>query len=112
MGMYMNNEEIIALALEEGFFKAGIIDTKKIIVNPEFRKYCEENRCGNYGKNYSYPPSCPSLEEMSQRIRKYKNALTMQSRFEIYDLCTDLCNRSNKATNGRSKKPVNKLPTP
>lgn len=82
----MNKEEIVSLALEEGFYKASIIDTDKVIINPDFRKYCEENRCGNYGKNYSCPPSCPSVEEMSQRIRKYKNALTVQSRFEIYDL--------------------------
>ena len=78
--------EIINLALAEGFVKAKVINTDQIVFNPVFRIFCEENLCGQYGKNYSCPPDCGSPKEKEERILSHKNALVFESQFTIEDL--------------------------
>ena len=53
----MDINDIIDIALGEGFADAAIIDTGDIVFDASFRPYCEENLCGWYGANYSCPPS-------------------------------------------------------
>lgn len=81
----MTEEIIIQYALEEGFLSAAIIDTSEITFDPSFRPYCEENLCGQYGVNYTCPPTCGTPEEMKQRILKHKKALVLQTIWEISD---------------------------
>lgn len=81
----MKPDNIIAYALEEGFAAAEIVDTDQIIFDPSFRPYCEENLCGQYGANYSCPPSCGSPEAMKQKVLAHKNALVLQTIWEISD---------------------------
>ncbi|MGN0628603.1 MAG: DUF2284 domain-containing protein [Oscillospiraceae bacterium] len=75
----MNNEQLAAAALEEGFSNAAVIDTEKIVFNEAFRPYCAENLCGKYGANYSCPPDCGTPAEMEARVRAHKHALVLQS---------------------------------
>ena len=79
----MKTEEIIALAKKEGFQNASVISTDKIVFDAAFRPYCEENLCGQYGANYSCPPDCGTTEEMKARVLSYKNALVLQTTWEI-----------------------------
>ena len=44
--LHMTENEMIQLALEEGFAAAAIVDTTQIVFDPSFRPYCEENLCG------------------------------------------------------------------
>ena len=81
----MNQELFIKYALEEGFYKASIIDTKSIVFNPSFRPYCEENLCGQYNTNYTCPPICGSPEVMKNLILRYEKALVLQSVWDISD---------------------------
>ena len=81
----MTEEKIIQYALEEGFLSAAIIDTSEITFDPSFRPYCEENLCGQYGVNYTCPPTCGTPEEMKKRILKHKKALVLQTIWEISD---------------------------
>ena len=81
----MNKEEITELARAEGFHKAEIIGTDKIVFNADFRPYCEENLCGQYGVNYSCPPICGTPEQMKERILAYKSALVLQTECIISD---------------------------
>lgn len=81
----MTQQEMLALAAEEGFAAAAVIDTKDIVFDPMFRPYCEENLCGQYGANYSCPPDCGSPEEMKQRVLAHRHALVLQSIWEISD---------------------------
>ncbi|MDO4977128.1 MAG: DUF2284 domain-containing protein [Eubacteriales bacterium] len=50
-----------------------------------FRKYCEENLCGFYGKNYACPPYCGTPEEMEEKVRKHQNALVLKTSYEVND---------------------------
>ena len=79
----MTHEEIVAWAVEEGFSAAAVVDTDQIVFDPSFRPYCAENLCGQYGANYSCPPDCGSPEEMKQRVLSYKNALVLQSIWQV-----------------------------
>ena len=62
-----------------------MVDTSRIPFDPTFRPYCEENLCGQYGANYSCPPDCGSPEAMKQRVLSHKNALVLQTMWEVSD---------------------------
>ena len=81
----MTHEEMIIWAAEEGFSAAAVVPTEKIVFDPSFRPYCEENLCGQYGANYSCPPDCGSPEEMKHRIMQHPYALVLQSIWQIAD---------------------------
>ncbi len=81
----MTKEQFIKSALAEGFSAAEVIDTNKIVFDAVFRPYCEENLCGQYGINYSCPPDCGSPEQMKEKVLAYKNALVLQTKWEIQD---------------------------
>lgn len=81
----MEDEKLIAWAVEEGFAAAAVVDTKEIVFDLSFRPYCEENLCGQYGSNYSCPPNCGTPEEMKQRILAHKKALVLQTIWQVSD---------------------------
>lgn len=69
---------LIELAIRHGFHNASIIDVEQLTFVPEYRRYCEENLCGQYGKNPACPPASGTVEEMADRCRKYSKALVLQ----------------------------------
>ena len=81
----MTYSEMAALALENGFDKAKVVDTADILFDFSFVKYCAENLCGNYGANYTCPPDCGTPEIMREKILSHKKALVLQSRWDIAD---------------------------
>lgn len=78
----MLDHELIKMSEEAGF-TAAIIPTKEIVVDPQFRKFCEDNLCGKYNANYSCPPDCGTVEETRQRLMEQDKALVLQSIWEI-----------------------------
>ena len=68
---------ITETALGLDFTYAKIIDAGKLTFQPEFRQCCEDNACGNYGRNYSCPPDCGTVEEMRERTLGYEHALVL-----------------------------------
>jgi len=75
----MTDKEMIRLAEQTGFTKASVIDTADMKVVQEYRKYCEENLCGNFNANWGCPPDCGSPQFMEDRIRSYRRALILQT---------------------------------
>lgn len=78
----MTEEEILELAAEEGF-AASLITPELVPIVPEFRMFCEENRCGKYGANYSCPPDCGTVEALHNRILAEELVLVVASQWEI-----------------------------
>lgn len=76
------DEKLLELAKAEGFL-AAVIPAKDVPVDGKFRVYCEENRCGQYGANYSCPPDCGTVEELKNRIEEYEYALVLSTNWEI-----------------------------
>ena len=72
----MTDKELLEIAEAPGF-SAAIVSTEKIVVNPSFRLFGEENLCGNYNTNYSCPPDCGSVEEVRQRLMAKNKALVL-----------------------------------
>ena len=81
----MTDQQIMNLAIEEGFAAAAVISTDLIPFDFSFRPYCEENLCGQYGANYSCPPDCGTCEQMRSRIMAKKRAVVLQTIWEISD---------------------------
>ena len=54
----MTDEMLVALAKEEGFTNAAVVDTADIVFDAAFRPYCAENLCVKFAVNYSCPPAC------------------------------------------------------
>lgn len=73
------DKAMIEKALAIGFSAAVIIDTDQLVYNPGFRKYCEDNFCGNYALMPGCPPGCGTPDEMHQRLLKYKKVLVLQT---------------------------------
>lgn len=78
----MNYEQI---ALDEGFLHARVIPAAQVPFEEGFRVYCEENLCGQYGVNYSCPPTCGSFQQMKDRVQSKTHALVVQSVWNIPD---------------------------
>lgn len=72
-------EKWIARALQAGFDAAGPLDCSTIILRPEVREACGKNTCGRYGRSWSCPPGCGSLDECAARIRRYALGLIVQT---------------------------------
>ncbi len=77
------DKEKIAKQAEEFGFTAVWFPVSEIPTNPEYLKYCEVNRCGNYGANYACPPDCGTPDEMRARLDSAREALVLQSLWEI-----------------------------
>lgn len=81
----MTPDTLLAMAAQEGFAAAAIVDTGDIPTDPAFRPYCAENLCGQYGVNHSCPPDCGTPAAMRARLLEHKQALVLQTIWEISD---------------------------
>jgi predicted metal-binding protein len=77
--------DIKELALTCGFSHVGNLDVSTIKMREEVRAACAENKCKQYGKSWSCPPGCGTLEECEERIKKYSRGLILQSTGELED---------------------------
>lgn len=78
----MTDNELLFLAASFGF-EAVLTVPGEIPVEPAYRAYCAENRCGQYNANYSCPPNCGSVEEMHGRLLAEEKALVLTSVWDI-----------------------------
>ena len=71
--------DIIALARETGFDDACDLDMASLVVMDEVRDMCAANRCHAYGKNWSCPPGCGTVDECRERIAQYSRGVLVQT---------------------------------
>jgi len=69
----------IEMAIASGFDHAGYAEIEKMEFLTEIREMCEVNRCGKYNTNWSCPPACGSLEEITERVKSYDYAMILQA---------------------------------
>lgn len=69
----------IEKALELGFTHAGPLDLSTLIPRKEIRDMCAADRCGAYGKNWTCPPYCGTLEECSNALKRYRCGILLQT---------------------------------
>ena len=77
--------ELSALPITLGAFKANIIETASIETDVAFRKMCEANSCGVYGKCWMCPPDVGEIDVLMKQIRDYDYALVYQTVSDLED---------------------------
>ena len=80
----MNQEQLLTLAREAGF-SASFTTPDQVLINPDFRSFCEENRCGKYNANYSCPPDCGTVEELHEKLLSEDIVMVVQTIKENVD---------------------------
>lgn len=75
----MTYEQLAKIAEETGFTAWAPLDIATIVLKPEVRDMCAVNSCGMYGKRWSCPPGCGTLEACSNRLREYSHGILVQS---------------------------------
>ena len=75
----MDEEKILKAAEAAGIDRAAFVDADDLVFEYDFRKYCEMNNCGNYGRNYGCPPDCGTPQQMEEKAMRYKKALVLQT---------------------------------
>lgn len=81
----MNIENLKNFILESGAFKVGVVPVAKINCEPGFRKLCESNACGMFGKSWMCPPYVGDVNELIASLKGYHCAVVFQTVDELED---------------------------
>ena len=77
--------DIVALCLELGASKAEEIPVSKLVFQPELRALCEQNHCGQYGRNYTCPPHVGEVNALIARLKAFRTAVIWQNIHPLED---------------------------
>ena len=72
-------ETIIKLALESGVKDAQYLPGSAVVTDPVFRKICEGNACGKFGRCYMCPPFIGPVEELMTKATQYTHGVLYQT---------------------------------
>lgn len=61
------------------FEHAAPLDATTLEFRPEVRDMCAADRCRSYGKNWTCPPACGTLEQSRARAEGFSSGLLMQT---------------------------------
>ena len=81
----MTYEQLSQMAKEAGFSAWASLDVSTIELKPEVRDMCAVNSCGQYGKRWSCPPGCGTLEQCSARLKACSRGILVQTCGDIED---------------------------
>lgn len=85
MNQTVAERELRHAILEAGFSQVGRVEVGRLRYDPEIRRICEENRCGNYGATWACPPMVGTLEQCRQRCEQYTGMLLFNRCFPLED---------------------------
>lgn len=77
--------DLVKLALDVGFSHAVLLDASTLRALPEVRDMCVSDRCRRYGKSWSCPPACGSIEETAARMAAYSGGVLVQTTAQLED---------------------------
>ena len=69
----------IETALALGFTEAVSLRVDTLSPRDDVRAMCAEDKCGAYGKNWTCPPHCGSLEVCADRIHRFRRGILVQT---------------------------------
>ena len=76
---------LLSLARQAGFSQLTELDAAVLKPMIEVRNMCSADRCRSYGKNWSCPPACGSIEYAARCISQYRRGLIVQTTGELED---------------------------
>ena len=72
-------EKWIEVAKQCGFSEAAPLDIATLKPMPMVRDACAADKCQAYGKNWTCPPHCGTLEECTERMHSYSRGILLQT---------------------------------
>lgn len=81
----MTQEELIALAGQIGFTHVCALSMDALIFRKEVREMCAVDRCKSFGRSWSCPPACGTLEQCEARARRYSRGILVQTTEKMED---------------------------
>lgn len=75
----MDLEQIRQLILDMGAYRAGVVAVEDIDFQPDFRKLCESNACGMYGRSWMCPPLVGEVDQLIASLRRWRWAVVYQT---------------------------------
>jgi len=72
-------EYLLTKALELGFTKAVSLNVDTLQPMDAVREMCGADKCRAYGKNWTCPPHCGSLDQCREKIRQYTRGILLQT---------------------------------
>lgn len=75
----MTEQQLLALATDQGFDHVGPLKISALQFNPAVRDMCKADRCNNYGRCWTCPPGCGTLEEIAEKASGYHRGILLQS---------------------------------
>lgn len=73
------DEKLAEEVMKQGAHRAAVLPVSEITLEAEFRRLCESNACGNYGRCWMCPPDAGDIETLMQEIGTYDKALVYQT---------------------------------
>lgn len=58
---------------------ASLFDTSALTYPYEFRRPCEQSKCGHYGRNWMCPPAVGSFDHLKAKAGRYRYGLVFQT---------------------------------
>lgn len=71
--------DLVQLALQAGFSQAAGVNMEALVSMQAVRDMCAADRCRAYGRRWSCPPGCGSIEENQARMRAYSGGILVQT---------------------------------
>lgn len=78
-------DTLLALARQAGFSHCAELDASALVPLSQVRDMCSADRCRSYGRSWSCPPACGSIEHICRRLSKYRRGIIVQTTGELED---------------------------
>lgn len=78
-------EQLLTLAVQAGFTQAAPLEASILTVRTEVRDMCAADRCRAYGRSWSCPPACGTIEQCQTRMNRYKRGILLQTTGQLED---------------------------
>ncbi len=88
-------EDWCRVAKAAGFTEARLFDPAILQVREDIRAMCAVDKCRAYGKNWTCPPECGTLEQCQERMRSYRHGILVQT---VGQLAKDIDSRGYRET--------------
>lgn len=81
----MTDEQLLELAAGCGFDHVGPLNVPALEFNPAVRDMCAADKCRNYGRCWTCPPHCGTLEEIAEKAAPFHRGILVQSTGRMED---------------------------
>ena len=72
-------EHLCEKAMEIGFDQAVALNVSALRATEMVRSMCAADKCHAYGKNWTCPPLCGSLEECQEEMSSFRHGILVQT---------------------------------